>query len=125
MTCPKCHRPVNEGNSPNSAECHETDDDEGLCEAYAKLHALQDTHSTLLVALEYNRIERDNLKRLANGLANGIDDILNHGASWPHPVTGEQVQYQSNPQIAEDALNQYRAYLHEGLQVKTTEVNLF
>ena len=37
--CPKCHRPLNEGNSPNSDECTETDDDEGVCEAYAKLAA--------------------------------------------------------------------------------------
>lgn len=35
--CPKCHRPMNEGNSPNSSECTETDDEEGVCEAYAKL----------------------------------------------------------------------------------------
>jgi hypothetical protein len=29
---------MNYGNSPNSGECTETDDDDGLCEAYAKLH---------------------------------------------------------------------------------------
>ncbi len=34
-TCPKCQRPINEGNSPNAFECHQTDDDEGVCEAYA------------------------------------------------------------------------------------------
>lgn len=37
--CPKCHRPINKGNSPNSEECTETDDDEGVCEAYEKLAA--------------------------------------------------------------------------------------
>lgn len=36
-TCPKCLRPFNEGNSPNAEECNGTDDDEGLCEAYAKV----------------------------------------------------------------------------------------
>ncbi len=41
-TCPKCHRPVNEGNSPNAAECHGPDDDEGVCEAYALVHELRD-----------------------------------------------------------------------------------
>jgi hypothetical protein len=35
--CPKCHRPMNIGNSPNSEECTETDDEEGVCEAYAAL----------------------------------------------------------------------------------------
>ncbi len=39
--CPKCHRPFNEGNSPNAEECNGTDDDEGLCEAYAKVAALR------------------------------------------------------------------------------------
>ena len=38
--CPKCNRPVNIGNSPNSNECTETDDDAGLCEAYAQIHRL-------------------------------------------------------------------------------------
>lgn len=42
MNCPKCHRPVNEGNSPNAAECHETDGDDGVCEAYAKVHELRE-----------------------------------------------------------------------------------
>jgi len=40
LICPKCKRPVNIGNSPNSYECTETDDDEGLCEAYAEIHRL-------------------------------------------------------------------------------------
>lgn len=40
MNCPKCLRPINEGNSPNAEECHETDDDEGVCEAYVKIAAL-------------------------------------------------------------------------------------
>lgn len=31
-TCPKCRRPVNEGNSPNVEECHEEDGE--ACEAY-------------------------------------------------------------------------------------------
>ena len=39
--CPKCHRPINEGNSANRQECTETDDDEGLCEAYALVAAQQ------------------------------------------------------------------------------------
>ena len=33
--CPKCKRPKNLGNSPNKDECTETDDEEGVCEAYA------------------------------------------------------------------------------------------
>jgi hypothetical protein len=39
--CPKCHRPFNEGNSPNAEECNGTDDDDGLCEAYTKIHAAE------------------------------------------------------------------------------------
>lgn len=39
--CPKCHRPENEGNSPNRYECTETDDEDGLCEAYAEIHRLR------------------------------------------------------------------------------------
>jgi len=38
--CPRCNRPMNMGNSPNSSECTETDDDDGLCEAYAKIWML-------------------------------------------------------------------------------------
>lgn len=38
--CPKCHRQRNLGNSPNEYECHETDDDEGICKAYAKIRKL-------------------------------------------------------------------------------------
>ncbi len=38
--CPKCFRTMNEGNSPNDQECTETDDEEGLCEAYAKIYLL-------------------------------------------------------------------------------------
>ncbi len=40
-TCPKCRRPFNEGNSPNAEECNGPDDDEGLCEAYAKVYELR------------------------------------------------------------------------------------
>jgi len=47
--CPKCHRPVNEGNSPNGAECHETDGEDGVCEAYAKVHQLREALEVLLV----------------------------------------------------------------------------
>lgn len=50
--CPKCHRPRNLGNSPNSEECGETDDDEGICEAYAKIFALRSTISESLVSLQ-------------------------------------------------------------------------
>ena len=32
MDCPKCKRPINEGNSPNVEECHEEDGE--ACEAY-------------------------------------------------------------------------------------------
>ena len=39
--CPKCHRPFNEGNSPNSEECNGTDDEEGLCKAYAEVYKLR------------------------------------------------------------------------------------
>jgi len=39
--CPKCLRPMNIGNSPNPQECTETDDDEGLCEAYAEVASLR------------------------------------------------------------------------------------
>lgn len=39
--CPKCHRPMNEGNSPNDGECTETDDDEGLCRAFSVIYHLQ------------------------------------------------------------------------------------
>lgn len=58
-TCPKCHRPTNEGNSPNAAECHETDDDEGVCEAYAKVAALREALTLLLVP--YNDAKKDGL----------------------------------------------------------------
>jgi len=51
-TCPKCHRPFNEGNSPNAQECNETDDDEGLCEAYAKVHQLHAQHAETVRLLE-------------------------------------------------------------------------
>lgn len=35
--CLKCGRPMNEGNSPNKSECTETDDDEGVCAAWAEV----------------------------------------------------------------------------------------
>jgi hypothetical protein len=51
-TCPKCHRPFNEGNSPNAEECNGTDDDDGLCEAYAKLYAVEQRAERLEEALK-------------------------------------------------------------------------
>lgn len=41
--CPKCHRQINEGNSPNLEECHaEIDDDEDCqCELSSQIHALK------------------------------------------------------------------------------------
>ena len=42
-----------------------------------------------------------------------LEDLLNHGASVANPTTGEQEQYQSNPQIAEDAIAAARAALKE------------
>lgn len=50
--CPKCHRPMNEGNSPNQYECTETDDDEGLCETYSIIFALTREYREVLNALE-------------------------------------------------------------------------
>ena len=42
-TCPKCHRPLNEGNSPNLEECHAGDDDEDRqCELSAKIWRLKE-----------------------------------------------------------------------------------
>lgn len=42
-TCDNCHRPMNEGNSPNEYECHDREDDSPtLCEAYAKVHRLKE-----------------------------------------------------------------------------------
>ena len=38
--CPKCHRPMNLGNSPNEYECTETNDENGLCAAYEKIYVL-------------------------------------------------------------------------------------
>lgn len=40
--CPKCHRPLNEGNSPNFEECHGGDlDDDGQCELSAIIYGLR------------------------------------------------------------------------------------
>lgn len=50
--CPNCHRPVNEGNSPNKHECHETNDDEGVCDAYALIHAQSEYIKYLTEACE-------------------------------------------------------------------------
>ena len=58
-TCPKCHRPFNLGNSPNSEECNETDDDEGLCEAYSKLAAVTRERDSLIADLKLATDERD------------------------------------------------------------------
>lgn len=53
-TCPKCQRPINEGNSPNAEECHETDDDDGVCEAYAKVAEIRAAAQSILwMAKEY------------------------------------------------------------------------
>ena len=42
MNCPRCFRPLNEGNSPNLEECHAGDDDEDCqCELSAKIHRLK------------------------------------------------------------------------------------
>lgn len=41
-TCPRCHRPLNEGNSPNLEECHAGDsDDDQQCELSAKIWRLK------------------------------------------------------------------------------------
>lgn len=40
--CPKCHRPMNMGNSPNKWECTETDDEDGVCEAYTEVYRLRE-----------------------------------------------------------------------------------
>lgn len=47
MKCPKCGRPVNEGNSPNKYECTETDDENGVCEAYAEIAILKKKNAAL------------------------------------------------------------------------------
>lgn len=59
-TCPRCHRPFNEGNSPNAEECNGTDDD-GLCEAYAKTHAAEQRAERAEAALvRIEALSRDN-----------------------------------------------------------------
>lgn len=42
-TCPRCHRPINEGNSPNVEECHagDLDDEDRNCELSATIYALR------------------------------------------------------------------------------------
>lgn len=50
--CPKCNRPVNLGNSPNTSECTETDDDDGICEAYAQIYTLTEENKKLKEELE-------------------------------------------------------------------------
>lgn len=57
-TCPKCHRPFNEGNSPNAAECNGTDDDEGVCEAYAKVATLRAALEVVRHVLVAQRVSR-------------------------------------------------------------------
>jgi hypothetical protein len=60
--CPKCLRPFNEGNSPNEYECNGTDDDEGVCEAYAKLAALKTRIAELELTEKFYKLaikERD------------------------------------------------------------------
>jgi len=61
--CPKCKRPRNEGNSPNAEECGETDDDEGVCEAYAKIAALEDDKRKLVEAIKTEITENHKLQR--------------------------------------------------------------
>ena len=58
--CPKSNRPVNIGNSPNSNECTETDDDEGLCEAYAEIHRLTNN------LLQAQKVFKDMLTGVSN-----------------------------------------------------------
>ncbi len=63
--CPKCLRPFNEGNSPNAEECNGTDDDEGLCEAYAKVAELRaETERFQEDAARYQHIRSRNLGEL-------------------------------------------------------------
>lgn len=50
--CPKCNRPVNLGNSPNTSECTETDDDDGICEAYAQIYTLTEENKKLKEEIE-------------------------------------------------------------------------
>lgn len=66
MKCPKCHRPMNEGNSPNSAECHGPDDEEGLCESYSKIYELQ---------MELNRIKDGIMRGQITMIIDGNDMI--------------------------------------------------
>ena len=54
--CPKCKRPINDGNSPNEFECTEPDDDEGVCEAYAKIAALRTRLAESEASLEEYRM---------------------------------------------------------------------
>jgi len=68
--CPKCKRPFSEGNSPNAYECNGTDDDEGLCEAYAKNAALrQDLDLALMLLGDAGRYSSGGCKSLwCNGV---------------------------------------------------------
>lgn len=60
-------------------------------------------------------IERDHLKERIATLEQALSeaeyalkDLLNHGTPVPHPYTGEPEPYQSNPELAEQALASIR-----------------
>lgn len=68
--CPKCNRPFNEGNSPNSEECNGTDDEEGVCQAYAKIHIL-------LTELEDIRTSAHCIAKSGPATTTTLDDVWN------------------------------------------------
>jgi hypothetical protein len=82
--CPKCKRPMNQGNSPNAEECNETDDDEGVCEAYARIasligFALSAAQSTA-AAVDLIKETFDRLAVPSQSMFDALDKIVD---SWP------------------------------------------
>lgn len=56
--CPKCHRPLNLGNSPNLQECHGGDfDDDQQCELSAKIYKLKLERDSLADKIEDMSVE--------------------------------------------------------------------
>lgn len=85
-TCPKCHRPINEGNSPNLEECHAGDyDDDQQCELSSRIYQLRqfyiagrDMHDSVTRFLD----RYDNLPRGHEEVINRIEQMRRDLPKW-------------------------------------------
>lgn len=63
--------------------------------------------TAVTVAIERIQTQRDKWKACAKELADCLYDLLHHGCSIQHPMTGEQIQHQSNPEAALEAVSRF------------------